>query len=120
MTCSGGNPNQNSNHNNNSDIVCSEKKEMFVSCKIEDVNVILLNDMNSAYIPIVQVKLSDVASTAYVKAQEIIVDLSLAVESNYFNPKVNDWEPVLDKSVFEINYVEDQNSLQTRKVSLSG
>lgn len=54
MICSSGNPNQNSYPNNNSiDCVGSEKKELFVSCKIEDINVILLNDIHSAYIPII-------------------------------------------------------------------
>ncbi|KAL4505260.1 hypothetical protein ABPG72_016327 [Tetrahymena utriculariae] len=75
---------------------------------IEGLEIIIINDMNSSYVPVLDFNLYEM--NVKLKQNNIQTNLTANFElgAEYYNPKVGLWEPVIERVGFVVDFVKSE------------
>jgi hypothetical protein len=77
--------------------------ELDVKSNMKGIDIVILNDMGNSYTPILDFELYE--TKLMVKKNNLMQTLGfiLPIRLSYYNPKVGKWEPVIERTGFNID-----------------
>ncbi|KAL4445126.1 hypothetical protein ABPG74_018854 [Tetrahymena malaccensis] len=91
----------------------SNLQESKTNVLLEGFQIVIINDVGNAFTPVLDFMFFDFVMN---HSSNVIVDkinAQIQLGINYFNPKVSEWEPIIERVGLEINYLK--NELGTTK-----
>lgn len=81
--------------------------EMKVKAKLQGVDIVILNDMGNSFTPILDFELYEINLIMDKNNIFQTIMFTLPLRLAYYNPRVGRWEPVIERSGFNIEFYQN-------------
>ncbi|EGR30928.1 PH domain protein [Ichthyophthirius multifiliis] len=86
----------------------SQINEMIIEANFEGFQIVIINDINNAFVPVLDFNIFEMAVLFTQNNVQIKVSTIIQFSAEYYNPKVSLWEPIIEKVGFNIDYLQSE------------